>query len=291
MITQPHLSYLLELWAGLGPAARHFVLAGAQAMKFWLPGARVTRDFDFLLDVLALRGLDLRLAERLSGLGYEPAPEAQNFQFWKGIPGTKEVMRIEFMGPDSRTRRGDWRVDVQEGVHARACAGADVALAESDAHLISGHLPSGEPAGAQIRVIRPWALVMLKCLALEDRYRNVRGPQHADHDRNEARIHADDIVSIVASQASREVFCERFLGQLVASPALRERVLRAVRDFFADQMRPGLLLYEELLAMRSSPDDTERVQQALARAERFLAPLAAVCAQHLSAEPGERVRQ
>ena len=232
MITQPHLSYLLELWAALGPAA-------------------------------------------------------QNFQFQKGIPETQEVMRIKFMGPDSQARRGDWRVDVQEGVHARACAGADVALAESEVRLISGHLPSGEPARAQIRVIHPWALVMLKCLALEDRYRNVRGPQHADHDRNEARIHADDIVSIVASQANREEFSARFLGQLAASPALRERVLRVVRDFFAGQTKPGLLLYEELLAMRSSPEDTEHVKRALTRVEHLLAPLAGLCARQLSATPGE----
>jgi hypothetical protein len=38
-----------------------------------------------------------------------------------------------------------------------------------------------------IRVTKPHALVMLKLLALDDRYRNIQGPAEARHDREEAR--------------------------------------------------------------------------------------------------------
>ena len=56
MIPEPQQTYLLEFLAALGPAAKDFVIAGAQAIKFTLPEARGTKDFDFLLDVIPLRG-------------------------------------------------------------------------------------------------------------------------------------------------------------------------------------------------------------------------------------------
>lgn len=200
MIPEPQRAYVLELLLTLGPAAGHFVLAGAQAMKFMLPSARATRDFDFVLDVLALRNLDFSLRGALRSLGYAALPEARNFQFQNKIPHSTEVMRIEFMGPEEYQQKGDIRVEVQEGIHARACTAATIALLESDQHQIGGFLPSGEPARACVRVTRPNALVLMKCLAMDDRYQSLRGEQHAEDDRNEARIHAGDIVAVVSAQ-------------------------------------------------------------------------------------------
>jgi hypothetical protein len=277
VIPEPHRSYLLELIRALGPAAEHFVLAGAQAMKFMLRRPRATGDFDFALDIVALRSLDVPVAEVLSSLRYEVVRGAENFQFQKPIPGTLELMRIEFIGPELYRQKGDIRVKVQEGVHARACTGAEIALHESVFRQIEGRLPTGEATTTQVRVVQPWALVMLKCLAFEDRYRSLRGTQHAEHDRNEARIHASDIVTILQERASLEEFGQRFLQQLEPSPGLRQRVLRVVPELFGDQTKPGLLLYEELLAMRSSPVDDAAVQQGLRRAERLLAPLVDLC--------------
>lgn len=54
MIPEPHLTYLSELLAALGPAADDFVVAGAQAMKFTVARARGTQDFDFILNVMGL---------------------------------------------------------------------------------------------------------------------------------------------------------------------------------------------------------------------------------------------
>jgi hypothetical protein len=45
MIPEPQQTYLLEFLAALGPAAKDFVIAGAQAIKFTLPEARGTKDF------------------------------------------------------------------------------------------------------------------------------------------------------------------------------------------------------------------------------------------------------
>ncbi|MBS1840435.1 MAG: hypothetical protein JSS69_17610 [Acidobacteria bacterium] len=58
----------------------------------------------------------------------------------KDIPGSKETMRIEFMAPEEFKRRTDFRVEIQDGVHARVCTGGSIALAESDSHTISGRL-------------------------------------------------------------------------------------------------------------------------------------------------------
>ena len=197
VIPEPQRTYLLELLDALGPAADDFVVAGAQAMKFVVDDARGTKDVDFLLNVLALRKEPVRLALVFEKLGYAPVPESRNFQFEKPIPGSAEKMRIEFMAPEEYKREKDFRVDVQEGVHARACMGGSIALAQSDLHTISGNLPAGTPYTAQVRATQPQALVMLKLLALADRYNNIRGPKDARHDREEAQTHAADIVAIV----------------------------------------------------------------------------------------------
>jgi hypothetical protein len=55
MIPEPQRTYVLELFAALGPAAKDFVIAGAQAIKFTVKDARGTKDVDFILNVIALR--------------------------------------------------------------------------------------------------------------------------------------------------------------------------------------------------------------------------------------------
>jgi hypothetical protein len=55
MIPEPQRTYVLELLAALGPAAKDFVIAGAQAIKFTVQDARGTKDVDFILNVIALR--------------------------------------------------------------------------------------------------------------------------------------------------------------------------------------------------------------------------------------------
>jgi hypothetical protein len=60
MIPDPQRTYLLELFAALGPPAKDFILAGAQAIKFDVKEARGTKDVDFILNVIALRAESLR---------------------------------------------------------------------------------------------------------------------------------------------------------------------------------------------------------------------------------------
>jgi hypothetical protein len=105
------------------------------------------------------------------------------------------------MAPEELRRRNDFRVEVQEGVHARACTGGSIALVESESHPLGGTLPNGEAFTTNVHVTKPHALVMLKLLALFDSYHNIRGPQEARHDREEARTHASDIVAVLKSGA------------------------------------------------------------------------------------------
>jgi len=115
MIPEPQRTYVLELLAALGPAAKDFVIAGAQAIKFAVKNARGTKDVDFILNVIALRAEPLQLEAVLKRLGYTAIAGARNFQFEKTIPNSKETMRIEFMAPEEFKRAADFRVMYRKG--------------------------------------------------------------------------------------------------------------------------------------------------------------------------------
>jgi hypothetical protein len=273
MIPEPQRTYLLELLTTLGPAADEFVLVGGQALKFVLAGARATKDFDFLLDAIALRENPASVAEKLIALNYTVVPESRNFQFQKPIPGTKEIMRVEFMAPHELKRGNDFRVTIEKGLHARECLGGSIALQESDLHEVKGQLPDGTPARANLRVTRGNALVLLKLLALDDRYRNVRGPEQAEHDRDEARVHASDIISILNATVDIVAFREAFYSQFAEDAALGIGVTDHLRNYFKEDTSPGMLLYEESLRAGAPTDRSTRSQLAdeLQRALRMMA--------------------
>jgi hypothetical protein len=273
MIPEPQLTYLLELLQALGPAADDFVVAGAQAMKFTVEKARGTKDVDFLLNVLALRKEPLQLAPIFERLGYAPVPESRNFQFEKPIPGSNEKMRIEFMAPEEFKREKDFRVDIQDGGHARACTGGSIALEQSDRHSISGKLPKGDDFTATIRVTAPHAFVMLKLLALADRYSNIRGPKEARHDREEARTHAADIIAIVAAIADIPRINSLFAAQFLPEPLLGVRVMHVLSGFFRESTSPGFIVYAEYRAasLPVGPDSAEVVHQQTQSAQRLVA--------------------
>ena len=247
VIPEPQRTYLLELLDALGPAAQEFVIAGAQAMKFMVQRARATKDIDFVLDVAKLRGELFLLGPQLKRLGYEVVDGARNFQFEKRIPNSPETIRIEFMAPEEFKRDKDFRVDVQNGIHARACTGGAIALAESEMHQLAGKLPDGSELTLPVRVTKPNALVMLKLLALDDRFRNLRGAAEAQRDREEARVHASDIVAIVSAQSDLDQFSEAFRRQLYSDLALGKRVSGILTEYFNENVSPGILVYEEFL--------------------------------------------
>jgi hypothetical protein len=278
MIPEPQRTYVLELLKALGPAADEFIVAGAQAMKFILEGARATKDLDFLLDVVRLRGKGLSIGAKLQELRYQVVEGSQNFQFEKGIPGTAETMRIEFMAPEEFKRASDFRVDVEKGVHARACTGGKIALAESATYPISGRLPDGSPFETSIRVTKPHALVMLKLLALDDRYRNIRRPAEARHDRDEARVHVADLIAVISAQPDMHKFKGDFEQQFHTDAALGLRVLKILEAYFRESTSPGLLLYEEFIVADKPLDRDARreVRQQLVRTHGLMLGLVPV---------------
>ena len=276
MIPEPQRTYLLELLKALGPAADDFVIVGAQALKFLLPTARGTKDVDFILDVVQLRNQNAAVAGRLQALGYSAVEGARNFQFEKEVPGSAEKMRIEFMAPEDLRRKNDFRVDVDENVHARACKGGNIALAESASYQLSGHLPDGSPFTAAVRVTKPHALVMLKLLALDDRYRNIRGPREAAHDREEALVHAADIVAVVSAQVAKAQFRKDFENQFRNDQDLGKRATDTWIEYFKESTSPGLLLYEEFLAREPSYQNAQReLREEVERAHNMMSSLLA----------------
>ena len=268
MIPEPQKTYVLELLYALGTTADEFVVAGAQAMKFMMERARATKDIDFVLDVVRLRSEPQLLGAQLEKLGYAVVDGSRNFQFEKPIPNSRETMRIEFMAPEEFKRaERDFRVDIQKGVHARACTGGTIAVAESEIHQLTGRLPDGSDFTAQLRVTKPHALVMLKLLALDDRYRNVRGPAESRHDREEARTHAADIVAIVSAQTNLAHFNEGFQRQFEADRPLGRHVLQVLDEYFRRNISPGMLVYEEFL-VADSPLERDARQQVAQEIER-----------------------
>jgi len=268
VIPEPQKTYVLELLYALGTTADEFVVAGAQAMKFMMERARATKDIDFVLDVVRLRSEPLLLGTQLEKLGYAVVDGSRNFQFEKPIPNSRETMRIEFMAPEEFKRaERDFRVDIQKGVHARACTGGTIAVAESKIHKLTGRLPDGSDFTAQLRVTKPHALVMLKLLALDDRYRNIRGPAESRHDREEARTHAADIVAIVSAQTNLSHFKEGFERQFEADRPLGRHVLQVLDEYFRRNISPGMLVYEEFL-VADSPFERDARQQVAQEIER-----------------------
>jgi hypothetical protein len=268
MIKEPQKSYLLELLIELGELANDFVLAGGQAMHFMVDKVRPTKDFDFVLDVYSLRARSQKVADILSRLGYEVDPKAMNFQFSKKIPNSNEIMRIEFLGCGKDEDTENIRIKIQDGLHARDCHGAAIVLKESVSQVIKGNLPNGAEAEAKIRVVLPQALLMLKLLAMDDRYNNIRGPKEVKHDREEAIIHAGDVINIIRSNITKEEFSMLFWRQFGAYGELRERSKDILQKYFANIDSPGMQLYREHIHTENLAADKNEEEVLLNRAVR-----------------------
>jgi hypothetical protein len=183
-------------------------------------------------------------------------------------------MRIEFLAPHEFARKDDIRVDVQDGVHGRACVGGSIVVVETKEHKLVGSLPDGTPTETKIRVTRPHALVLLKLLALDDRYRNIRGPAHAQHDREEAGTHANDIVATMSAQMNLGEFRRAFDAQFVSDSSLKGRTEQIIRHYFRNQVSPGLVLYGESLAASLPFGESARdLGPELRRAQRLVSSL------------------
>ena len=113
---------------------------------------------------------------------------------------------------------------------------------------------------------------MLKLLALYDRYHNIRGPQEARHDREEAQTHAADIVAIIKACLDLADFKRQFTNQFEVDPELGSRVNQILGDFFRGMTAPGYLLYEEYLAatVPTGRETQREIREESALAHRIL---------------------
>jgi hypothetical protein len=90
--------------------------------------------------------------------------------------------------------------------------------------------------------------------------------------RSEARTHVDDIIAVLSAQVDLQEFRNRFLNQFNVEPDLRPRTIQIIQDYFSDEARPGILLYEEHLRQRIAGQDRSGrdLQSELQRAHRLL---------------------
>jgi len=116
---------------------------------------------------------------------------------------------------------------------------------------------------------------LLKLLALHDRYRNLRGPEHAEHDRDEARVHASDIIAILNAAIDIADFREAFYAQFAGDPFLGILLTDHLQTYFQDDTSSGILLYEEWLRASAPVDRNTRAQLAneLRRASGMMAKI------------------
>jgi hypothetical protein len=257
MIEQPQLSYFIEFMSALGDAAENFVLVGAQAMRFWHKNVRYTKDTDLVLGAHKLKKSDVKIAEVLDALNYEVVQEAQRFQFIKKIPGSKEKMRLEFLASDQGVIPDGFRVKIQEDIHAHTCLGAEVAIKESELKTITGPLPDGTITTIKIRVAKPYALLMLKLFAMDDRNKNIRGPKESEHDRERARVHAADVIQLVSDNIKNPEFTEKFWKQFGDDVGLEERIENIFSKYYENLNSPGIQLYREFLSSQGLSVDEE----------------------------------
>ena len=115
---------------------------------------------------------------------------------------------------------------------------------------------------------------MLKFLAMDERYRNIRGPAHRDHDRQEARTHADDIVAVLTAQANLDEFRKDFADQFSQDAALKARTFEIIKAYFGDESLPGVALYREsLVASLPAGESVRDFTSELRRAQRLVSRL------------------
>jgi len=219
-------------------------------------------DIDFVLDVFALRNTNPLIIDVLNKLNYKVAPEAQNFQFVKEISSELKI-RIEFLASEKAKRKNNIRVDIQDEIHARACTGAEIAIKESYFENIKGVLPNGTPVNVKIRVACAHALLMLKLFAMDDKYKNISGPDKIEENRNEARTHSADIVKIVYEHIQNPDFVKSFWSQFNQNKQLQQRCNNIISSYFKDINNIGIILYEEFLKLQGIAYNQSDLEQTL----------------------------
>jgi hypothetical protein len=270
MIEEPQLTYLLELLDALGENADHFILVGARAMNFNVKEGRRTKDFDFVLQVQILRNSNVDISPVLKSLGYNVVETAKYFQFDKKIPGSNESIRIEFLAPGDEKDGDNFRVKIQPEFHAHACTGAEIVYNESSRIEIEGVLPNGNPLRKYIRVAQIWAILMLKTIALDDRYKNIRGVGHVDYDRDEARIFSSDVILIIHDHIQNANFTDKFWRQLNNKTSLKDRIVEILNTYYGDIAAPGIQLYREFIRMQKGENLDEDEERRTVREVEYL---------------------
>ena len=102
-------------------------------------------------------------------------------------------------------------------------------------------------------------------------YKNIRGPRKEKEDRDEAQVHAADIVSIVHHHIQNPDFSKSFWLQFADEVELRRQAENIISNYFADLNSAGTLLYAGFLRMQGIDiDETEELKRALREVKLLL---------------------
>lgn len=221
------------------------------------PPARATEDIDLLLGTELVVNAEAMTAVRhaLDSLGFEPV--VRFTQFRKETPlGTLKIdfltgpieppelqSQLKFKPPRVRPRGAG-------GLHAHFSPEALAVTEDARAIHLSGNLSSGAAATAGVCVPGPFAYLLMKLHAFQDRM--------DDLEKQLAQHHALDLYRIVAMLTRREFDRVQSLVRDFADEAVVRNARAIVLDFFASAECLGvlrLLTYVNVhLAGRLTPD-------------------------------------
>ncbi|MGQ9586958.1 MAG: hypothetical protein ACUVT7_01055 [Thermoplasmata archaeon] len=178
------MSGLLELFVTLGAYRRALVLAGGWVPYFLLRdctaadiGAKHVGsiDIDLVVDPSMVGANEYAtIVELIARRGWVPS-RTSLFSFEKSIPspvdGRLHRINVDFLAPEPSLITGKHRhTEVQEGLKARAMAGAELALSHRIEIAIEGHLPGGGEVRTRLQMADVVGFIGTKGLALGERY-------------------------------------------------------------------------------------------------------------------------
>jgi hypothetical protein len=198
----------------------------------WQEGPRVTKDFDLLpgLDLIASEANQLALDAALKKHGFEVVPKNARWQHRKRV-GNKDIT-IDFHAPTPGAERSDLRAGNRRvkprrsmgdvGIHGRE---NPEAFGTEIAPFIFIH------RDVRIGIPHPVAMVLMKLVAMGDRFREVDSAKDESarrEARDQARKHAEDVFRAVAMMTREERSSDQtVLDAVRSSPGF----LSATRNF------------------------------------------------------------
>jgi len=217
-------------------------------LREW-PEPRSTNDLDlFLRPELLIDSAKLKpLADAISRLDYQVVPGAEKYQFVIPGPGGAEAgsIKIDILtGPQTRFQGTRVKADARRarpnpsvGIHAHPVDEAPTLEEGLLPVTLAGKLSSGESWQAEVLLLHPYTLLMMKLFAFRDRL--------DDANKEFGRYHALDLYTILATTTEEEwKYALELRDQYGDEPYVME-ARRLVSKYFSALDRLGMIRLKE----------------------------------------------